>query len=91
MLFDNDEALVTQVAHAIAPDAVIGPPVRGDVVAILVTVPTAGAPPSVKLQAFEVLVNRATCPLVGGDATLNPAKNSSAPLAQPCQFRFVES
>jgi hypothetical protein len=35
----RDAALVTQVAQAIVPVVVIGPPVIGDVVAMLVTVP----------------------------------------------------
>ena len=91
LLLDNVEALVTQVAHAMVPDAVIGPPVRGEVVAILVTVPDVGAPPSTSDQLFALFENSARWPEVGGAATLKPAKNSSAPFAQPCQFRLVES
>src|SRR5208282_3107913 len=65
-----------------------------------VTIPAAGipceakaptAPPSISDQLLALLENSARWPEVGGEATLNPAKNSSTPLAQPCQFRLVLS
>ncbi len=49
-------ALVTQVAQAIVPVVVMAPPVMGEVVAILVTVPPApGAPPSIRRPLASVV------------------------------------
>ena len=54
-------AEVTQVAQAIVPVVVIVPPVIGEVVAMLVTVPVPGAPPSTRLPPESI---PATCPVV---------------------------
>lgn len=67
--------VTVQVAHAIVPVAVIGPPVIGLVVAMLVTLPPDGAPPSVNppLESYD-----ATCPDV-------PVPSEDCPLASvPC-------
>jgi hypothetical protein len=61
----KDAAEVTHVAQAIVPVAVIVPPVMGEVVAMLVTVPVGTAPPSVSRQFVEDTVQVNKCPFAG--------------------------
>jgi len=49
----SEAALVTQVAQAIVPVVVIVPPVMGEVVAMLVTVPVPPPAPHEQVATFE--------------------------------------
>ena len=65
----GDEA-TTHVAQPMVPVVVIVPPVMGEVVAMLVTVPLAAVPPSAKVHVVLEVEHESKCPL--GITTAGP-------------------